>query len=64
VRIEEGSGASLFFAKAESKWRSYQKRHEQMSAAAHETARSAVTLAFKAGYERHLHKLNGLSTIA
>jgi predicted component of type VI protein secretion system len=65
-RVEEGvKGQSLLFqTKVEACWREFQKRHAQISSEARESADSAINRAFKAGYERHVRKLDELGTLS
>jgi predicted component of type VI protein secretion system len=64
ARIEQEAPPGLFQGKAEACWRDYQKRHEQITADARESTQSAISQAFKAGYERQVRKLDGLGTLA
>jgi predicted component of type VI protein secretion system len=64
ARIAQEAPSALFQRKAEACWRDYQKRHEQITAEARESAQSPISLAFKAGYERQVRKLDGLGTLA
>ncbi|MGD9965395.1 MAG: type VI secretion system-associated FHA domain protein TagH [Hyphomonadaceae bacterium] len=63
-RIEQEASSGLFQGKAEACWRNYQRRHEEIASDARESADGAISLAFKAGYERHVGKLSGLGTLA
>lgn len=65
-RIDDDvKGESLLFkTKVEASWRAFLKRHEQIAAEARENADSAINRAFKAGYERHVRKLDGLGTLS
>jgi predicted component of type VI protein secretion system len=62
VEDEVKSQSFLFQAKSEASWRTFLKRHAQVSADARENADSAINRAFKAGYERQVRKLDGLGT--
>jgi predicted component of type VI protein secretion system len=64
ARIEKETPPGLFQGKAEACWRDYQKRHEQIAADARESTQSAISQAFKAGYERQVRRLDGLGTLA
>jgi type VI secretion system FHA domain protein len=64
--VEESvKGQSLLFqTKVEALWRAFLKRHAQVLADARENADSTINRAFKAGYERHVRKLDGLGTLS
>jgi predicted component of type VI protein secretion system len=66
TRVEEGvkNQSMLFQTKVDACWREFLKRHAQVSADARENADSAINRAFRAGYERQLHKLDELGTQA
>lgn len=65
-RIEDDvKGQSLLFqTKVDASWRAFLIRHAQVSADARENADSAINRAFKAGYERHVRKLDELGTLS
>jgi predicted component of type VI protein secretion system len=65
-RVEEGvKGQSpLFQNKAEACWRQFLKLHAHVCTEARENADGAINRAFKAGYERHIRKLDGLGTMS
>jgi type VI secretion system FHA domain protein len=63
-RIEQEAQAALLQGKAQACWREYQKRHEHVLADARQSTNSAINLAFKAGYERQVRKLDGLGTLS
>lgn len=60
--IEEEVKGQTVLLKGESCWRAFQKRHVSLMADANENAQSVINRAFKTGYERHVRKLDGLST--
>jgi len=66
ARIEESvKGQSMLFqTKVDASWREFLKRHTQISSDARENADSAINRAFRAAYERQLHKLDELGTQA
>lgn len=66
ARVEDGiKGQSLLFqTKVEACWREFQKRHAQLVMDAQANVESTVNRAFKAGYENHVRKLDGLGTVS
>jgi predicted component of type VI protein secretion system len=62
ARVEEAvKGQPLLFqTKVEACWREFLKRHAQVSVEARENPDGAINRAFKAGYERHVRKLDEL----
>ena len=64
TRIEEGAEAALFKGRADACWKAYQKQHAALMTEAHESQDCSINRAFRAGYERHVRKLNGLGTVS
>jgi predicted component of type VI protein secretion system len=66
AKVEETvKGQSMLFqTKVEASWREFLKAHARTSVEARENADSAINRAFKAGYERHVRKLDGLGTLS
>lgn len=64
ARVEEAADgqAGLFKTKAETCWRTFERLHAEAVEDARENAASDVNSAFKAGYERHVRRLEGLGT--
>lgn len=66
ARVEEGvKGQSMLFqTKVDACWREFLRRHAEVSAQARENPDSAINRAFRAGYERHVRKLDEIGTQA
>jgi predicted component of type VI protein secretion system len=64
LRVEETARTQslLFKTKTEACWREFEKVHGQAVADARENPASAVNGAFRAGYEQHVRRLEGLGT--
>ncbi|PZO55578.1 MAG: type VI secretion system-associated FHA domain protein TagH [Alphaproteobacteria bacterium] len=62
--VEEEAKGHTVLLKGEACWRAFQKRHASLVADARENAQSVINRAFKTGYERHVRKLDGLSTLS
>jgi predicted component of type VI protein secretion system len=62
--IVDQAEAQLFKGKADAYWRAFQVRHAAVAAEAHERQDGPINRAFKAGYERQVRKLSGLSTVS
>lgn len=63
AKAEADVGPGLLFNAAKC-WSAFQKRHAAVIAGAYEDAQGVVSRAFKDGYERHVRKLDALSTIS